>query len=430
VGVVRLSGPDLAPFLNGFFRRTLQTRHAHFLPFLDAEGAVIDRGLALYFPAPASYTGEDVLELHAHGSPLLLDRLLARALELGARLARPGEFTLRAYLNGKLDLAQAEAVADLIDSSSEQALCAARRSLEGEFSARIRDFERRLTELRVYVEAALDFADEDIDFLAEGDIAGRLAGLGDDLAAVRRAAGQGRLLREGMTLVIAGRPNAGKSSLLNALSGRDSAIVTPHPGTTRDLLREHIHLDGLPLHIVDTAGLRDSDDPVEQEGMRRARAQIDQADRILLLCDDSAADAGEDDRLLEQLPSRIPVTLIRNKIDLTGRPPGLEETPLGTAVSLSARTGAGLSRLREHLKSCAGYGPEGDGAFSARRRHLHALEHAAQAVERAIDQARHGLGELMAEELRLAGESLGEITGETTSDDLLGRIFAEFCIGK
>lgn len=430
VGIVRLSGPDLAPFLKGLFRRALEPRQAHFLPFLDAEGGVIDRGLALYFPAPRSYTGEDVLELHAHGNPLLLDRLVARALQLGARLARPGEFTLRAYLNGKLDLAQAEAVADLIDSGSEQALRAAQRSLEGQFSAKIRRFESRLSELRVYVEAALDFSDEDIDFLAEGDIAARLAALQDDLAAARRAAGQGRLLREGMTLVIAGRPNAGKSSLLNALSGRDSAIVADRPGTTRDVLREHIHIDGLPLHIIDTAGLCDSDDPVEQEGVRRARAQIEQADRILLLCDDSASGHGEDESLLQQFPPRIPATLIRNKIDLTGRPPGLEQDGRGTAVYLSAKTGAGLDLLRDHLKSCAGYRPEGDGAFSARRRHLDALEQAGLSVERAVRHARSGSAELVAEELRAAGENLGEITGKITSDDLLGRIFAEFCIGK
>jgi len=430
VGIVRLSGPDLAPFLSGMLRRVLEPRQAHFVSFLDAAGAAIDRGVALYFPAPRSYTGEDVLELHGHGNPLLLDRLVARALELGARLARPGEFTLRAYLNGKLDLAQAEAVADLIDSGSELALRAAQRSLEGEFSEKIRLFETRLTELRVYVEAALDFSDEDIDFLAEGDIAAKLAALQDDLARVCRAAGQGRLLREGMTLVLAGRPNAGKSSLLNALSGRDSAIVADRPGTTRDVLREHIHIDGLPLHIIDTAGLRDSDDPVEQEGVRRARAQIEQADRILLLCDDSAADHGEDESLLEQFPPRIPTTVIRNKIDLTGRPPQLQQTLRGVAVSLSVKSGAGLDLLREHLKSCAGYDPEGDGAFSARRRHLDALDQASQAVQRAIRHAQDGYAELIAEELRLAGESLGEIVGKISSDELLGRIFSEFCIGK
>jgi tRNA modification GTPase len=430
VGVVRLSGPDLAPFLKGLFRRALEARRAHFLPFLDAEGRAIDRGLALYFPAPRSYTGEDVLELHAHGNPLLLDRLVARAVQLGARLARPGEFTLRAYLNGKLDLAQAEAVADLIDSGSAQALRAAQRSLEGEFSEKIHRFETRLIELRVYVEAALDFSDEDIDFLAVGDIAAKLSGLKDDLAAVRRAAGQGRLLREGMDLVIAGRPNAGKSSLLNALSGRDSAIVTPTPGATRDVLREHIHIDGLPLHVSDTAGLRESDDPLEREGVRRARAQIEQADRILLLCDDSAVDAGDATQLLDELPSRIPVTLIRNKIDLSGRPPGLEQRPRGVAVSLSVKTGAGLDCLRDHLKSCVGFQPESDGAFSARRRHLDALEQASLSLERAIRHAQSGYAELIAEELREAGENLSEITGKISSDDLLGRIFAEFCIGK
>jgi tRNA modification GTPase len=430
VGIVRISGPILAPFLNAFFCRTLQPRQAHFLPFLDADGVVIDRGLALYFPAPRSYTGEDVLELHAHGNPLLLDRLLRRALQLGARLADPGEFTLRAYLNGKLDLAQAEAVADLIDSGSEQALRAAQRSLQGEFSENIRRFEARLTELRVYVEAALDFSDEDIDFLAAGEIAAKLANLRDDLAAARRAARQGYLLREGMTLVIAGRPNAGKSSLLNALSGRDSAIVTDRPGTTRDLLREHIQIDGLPLHVIDTAGLCDSDDPVEQEGIRRARAQIEQADRILLLLDDNGGERGEDQRLLEQLPSRIPVTFIHNKIDLSGHPPGLDQEPRGVAVYLSARTGAGLDSLREHLKSCLGYQPESDGAFSARMRHLDALDRAARSLERAVRHTADSRAELVAEELREAHESLGEITGECASDELLGKIFASFCIGK
>lgn len=428
VGVVRVSGagvPDLARALLG---RLPKPRSATFCAFRDADGQPIDLGLALYFPAPRSYTAEHLLELHAHGNPVILDRLLRRLFELGATPARPGEFTERAFLNGKLDLAQAEAVADLIGASTEQAARSAQRSLQGEFSRHVRTLVESLIDLRSYVEAALDFSDEDIDFLSEGQVGARLVELAGHLAAVRASARQGQLLRDGMTVVIAGRPNAGKSSLLNRLAGAETAIVTDIPGTTRDLLRESIQIDGLPLHIIDTAGLRDSDDPVEREGLRRARAAMHSADRILLVID---ATAPADPILPEELPPGIGITRIHNKIDLLGQPPSLEEQGELASVHLSARTGAGLELLRLHLKNLMGYREGSEDVFIARRRHLDALERAARALEDArIQLETSGAAELVAEELRLAQQALNEITGEFTSEDLLGRIFGSFCIGK
>jgi tRNA modification GTPase len=429
IGVIRISGPTVPDLLPALLGRTPPPRQAHFGPFLDANAQAIDHGLALHFPAPRSFTGEHVLELHAHGSPVVLDQLLRRILKLGARLARPGEFSERAFLNDKIDLAQAEAIADLIDSTTESAARSAQRSLQGDFSRRIHELVEALIQLRLYVEASIDFTDEDIDFLSEGRISEQLGELTQRLTAIRASARQGCLLRDGMTVVIAGRPNAGKSSLLNRLTGRDTAIVTAIAGTTRDTLREFIQLDGLPLHIIDTAGLRDdTDDPVEQEGMRRARAEIAAADRILLLIDDH--DPGDSEALLGSLPPELPVTRIHNKIDLSGHPPGLSDDGHGPCVHLSLKTGAGVDSLIAHLKASVGYDSCAEGVFTARRRHLDALDRARQSTDNALARLRTGEPELLAEELRLAQHSLGEITGEFTSDDLLGRIFSSFCIGK
>lgn len=429
VGIVRLSGPDVRSIAQGILGRLPRPREALHAAFRDAAGDAIDTGIALYFRAPASFTGEDTLELQGHGGPVVMDMLLQRALSLGARLADPGEFTRRAFLNDKIDLAQAEAVADLIDSASREAARSAARSLQGAFSARVHDLVERLVQLRMYVEAAIDFPEEEIDFLSDGRVAEELEGLIAEVVDVQGRARQGVLLREGMTVVIAGRPNAGKSSLMNALARRDAAIVTDIPGTTRDVLREYITLDGLPLHIVDTAGLRDDPGPVESQGIERAWRAIGQADRILLVVD---ARTGMDDRvraIVARLPPGVPVTRVLNKVDLTGRAPGLEDgTPPVTAVS--AKTGAGLGALCRHLKETMGY-EGGEGGFVARRRHLSALEQAAAALARGREQLlAHGAGELLANDLGDAQQALGEITGAVTSDDLLGRIFSAFCIGK
>jgi tRNA modification GTPase len=428
IGILRVSGDRVPDLMRAILGRDIPARRAHFGPFRDGDGSVLDSGLALFFPAPRSFTGEAVLELHAHGGPVLLDLLLRRALALGARPARPGEFSERAFLNGKIDLAQAEAIADLIDSATEQAARSAQRSLQGEFSRRVHGLVEALIRLRLYVEASIDFADEDIDFLAEGQIARQAAELLAALDEIRRAARQGCLLRDGMTVVIAGRPNAGKSSLLNRLAGREAAIVTDIAGTTRDALRERIQIDGMPLHVVDTAGLRDSEDIVEREGIRRARAEIERADRVLLLIDDREPEQA--DALLRDLPARLPVTRIHNKIDLTGHPPGLAETPDGMAVFLSAKTGAGLDDLLRHLKAAMGYESDAEGVFMARRRHLDAIARAQGFLDSAARQLDLRAAELLAEDLREAQNALAEITGEFTSDDLLGRIFASFCIGK
>ncbi len=429
VGIVRLSGPLSAAIAEAVCGDLPAPRWAALRRFHASDGSVLDEGIALYFPAPHSFTGEDVLELHGHGGPVVMDLLLARTLELGARPARPGEFSERAFLNDKLDLAQAEAIADLIASNTAEAARAAVRSLEGEFSRCIRELVEALIELRMYVEAAIDFPEEEIDFLADHRIAEQLSALRKQLSALQTKAGQGRLLRDGMTVVIAGRPNAGKSSLLNDLAGREAAIVTDVPGTTRDVLREQIAIDGMPLHIIDTAGLRDSEDPVEQEGIRRAWAEMATADRILLLVDDRQGFTVEDHALREQLPAETGVTVIYNKIDLTGREPMLRPTDWGHELWLSAKTGAGLDRLREHLKDCMGY-HGGEGTLMARRRHLEALERAAAALAAADEQLNARASELAAEELRQAQNALSEITGEFTSEDLLGRIFGSFCIGK
>lgn len=436
IGVVRVSGPRAKALAITLSGREPIARHAHYGPFHANDGEVIDEGLMLFFPGPHSFTGEDVLELQGHGGPVVMDMLLRRCVELGARLARPGEFSERAFLNDKLDLAQAEAIADLIEASSAQAARNAVRSLQGEFSRRVHQLTERLTQLRIYVEAAIDFPEEEIDFLADGHVLGLLDGVRSELSTVLREAGQGALLREGMTVVIAGLPNAGKSSLLNALAGREAAIVTDIAGTTRDILREHIHIDGMPLHIIDTAGLRDTEDQVERIGIERAIKAIEEADRILLMVDASTSTIGADESpwpdFLVTKPDPLRTTLIRNKADLTGEPIGLFTGPNGeTALNLSARSGQGLDVLREHLKTCMGYDQTAESGFSARRRHLDALRQAQQYLDHGHAQlTRAGAGELLAEDLRQAQQALGEITGAFSSDDLLGRIFSSFCIGK
>lgn len=431
IAIVRVSGTGVAEIASAILGSLPRPRAAVFRAFRDARGEAIDGGIAIYFPAPHSFTGEAVLELHGHGGPLVTDLLVARAVELGARLAQPGEFSQRAFLNDKLDLAQAEAIADLIDSGSTEAARAALRSLQGEFSAMVQGLTEELTELRMYVEAAIDFPEEEIDFLADEQLTQRLARVMGHFEAVASAARQGQLLRDGMTVVIAGAPNAGKSSLLNRLAGYDAAIVTEIPGTTRDVLRERIAIDGMPLHVIDTAGLREVRDVVEEEGIRRARAEMSRADRILFVVDAAAdGEARSFAAERERLPVAVPVTLILNKCDLTRTLPRLEASA-PPRVHLSATSGAGVDLLREHLKESMGFLPAEAGSVSARRRHLDALARARRHVELGGEQLRdRRAGELMAEELRQAQIALGEITGVVTSDELLGRIFASFCIGK
>jgi tRNA modification GTPase len=448
IGVVRLSGPGVPTIAAGLLPRGLpEPRRATLATFRDGAGEALDTGLALYFPAPHSYTGEAVLELHGHGGPAVLAALVERAVELGARRAEPGEFTRRAYLNDKLDLAQAEAVADLIDAGSRAAARAALRSLQGAFSDEVHALVEGLIDLRVWVEAAIDFPEEEIDFLADPALAARVTALRTRFESVTRAARQGRVLRDGLTVVIAGRPNAGKSSLLNALAGHEAAIVTDLPGTTRDVVREQLELDGLPMTVLDTAGLRVAGegpaDVVEAEGIRRTRAEIARADLVLFVVD-AAADPEAEALAAERatLPEGVPLTLVFNKVDLVEGGAGAAEgrAPAGaasagtpsaaTTLRISARTGAGLAALRAHLQAAIGYAPGDTGALSARARHLDALARARGHLDAACALLADKRGELVAEELRGAQQALGEITGEFTSDDLLGRIFGSFCIGK
>lgn len=427
IGVIRISGSNLQPLAEQLLGQVPSPRFASHRLFRAQDGSILDDGLALFFPAPHSFTGEDVLELQGHGGVVVLDMVLKRCLELGARLARPGEFSERAFLNNKLDLAQAEAIADLIDSSSEQAARSALRSLQGNFSQAVDNLLTALIELRVYVEAALDFPDEEIDFLADSAITTRLSAIKQQLAEIFHKAQQGSLLRDGMHLVIVGRPNAGKSSLLNALAGQETAIVTDIAGTTRDVLRERINLDGMPLHIVDTAGLRESNDPVEKIGIERAWREVEKADLILMLVDDTQVETEEHTAILAKLPAKIPLLTVHNKVDLTGRPVGKQ----GQHLYISAKQGLGLEVLKAELKAYMGYQGEREDTFMARRRHLQALQTTQAAVDRAEEQLIiFNAGELMAEELRLAQDALGQITGKFTSDDLLGEIFSSFCIGK
>lgn len=428
VGIVRVSGIAAGKIAEQLIERPLPPRYAIFTPFLDADRSIIDNGIAIFFPSPASYTGEDILELQGHGGSVILDILLKRVLDLGARLARPGEFTERAFLNGKIDLAQAEAVADLIESSTEQSARSAQQSIQGVFSRQINELVEELTELRIYVEAAIDFVDEEIDFLGDGVVQNRIERLELQLQTILSTARQGRLLRDGMTVVLAGKPNAGKSSLLNALAGHNAAIVTEIAGTTRDVLKERIQIDGMPLHIIDTAGLRDSDNIVEREGIRRAREEMSRADKVLLLID---AKDPEHQSILESLPVVVPVAKIYNKIDLLGIEPEIRESEQGTQIYLSVKTGQGMELLKQYLKNSVGYRAETDNVFIARRRHIEALKNGLEFVQSAYAQLQNQhAGELVAEDLRQAQHCLGEITGSVSSDDLLGLIFSSFCIGK
>lgn len=436
VGIVRVSGPKASAIARQMLGFTPRPRYAHYGPFLDSNGVLIDEGIGLFFPNPHSFTGEDVFELQGHGGTVILDLLLREVCQQGARLARPGEFSERAFLNDKLDLAQAEAIADLIESSSEQAARCAVRSMQGVFSRQVDDLVEAVTRLRIYVEAAIDFPEEEIDFLADGKVAGDLQQLLARLDGILAGAQQGTILRDGMKVVIAGRPNAGKSSLLNALAGREAAIVTAIEGTTRDVLREHIHIDGMPLHIIDTAGLRDSPDEVEQIGIARAWEEIRQADRILLMVDATSTDKTEAHEIwpdfIDQLPAGAPVTVIRNKVDLTGEPVGIQDSgKAAPVIRLAAKSAEGLDILREHLKQCIGFATTTEGGFLARRRHLDALERARDLLLQGQGQLEgYGAGELLAEDLRAAQDALGEITGHLTPDELLGKIFSSFCIGK
>ena len=472
IGVVRVSGPRAGEVARAMIRKPPEARVATFARFRAADGEALDSGIALWFPGPHSYTGEDTLELQGHGGPVVLDRVAGRIFSLGVRPARPGEFTERAFLNGKLDLAQAEAVADLIDAATDEAARLARRSLDGALSERVDAAVAELVRIRTFLEGALDFPDEEVPELSDDRLSERLEGVRAAVAAARGAAARGNVLREGFGVVIVGRPNVGKSSLLNRLVGRERAIVTEVPGTTRDTLHEPVQVDGLPLRIVDTAGLHATEDPVERIGIDRTWAEVNEADAVLAVVDDRRGLEEADRAILARLPARLPRIVVHNKIDLTGAPPG-ERPPgdplpgakdftagshepgtlrrgaesCGSAsrqsrartghcraehrIALSARTGAGVESLCERLKALAGYEPRAEGLFMARRRHLTALDDALAALDAARMGAAGGMGsELVAEDLRLAQRALGEITGELTTDDLLGRIFATFCIGK
>ena len=424
IGVVRVSGRSLTGFARHLIGAVPPARRATRAVFFDAHGAAIDDGVALYFPAPHSYTGEDVLELQGHGGPLVLAMLLRRALELGARLAEPGEFTRRAFLNDKLDLAQAEAVADVIDATTEAAARCAVRSLRGEFSGAIHSLVDQLVELRALAEATLDFPEEEIDPLHRADARGRLERLRGALDDTLARAQQGSLLRSGLHVVLAGQPNVGKSSLLNRLAGEELAIVTPVPGTTRDSVRQAIQIEGVPLNVVDTAGLRDTADEVERLGIERTWSEIERADLALLIVDARNGVTAADEAIVARLPQRLARLVVHNKIDLAGIEPRAE----GDAVYLSAKTGAGVELLRQRLLEHAGWHSSEESVFIARERHLVALRRAAERLAAAAGQL--AAPELFAEELRLAQNELGAITGEFTADDLLGEIFARFCIGK
>ncbi len=433
VGIIRVSGSKASLIAKAVTDRQLTPRLAHYGAFLEDSGDAIDEGISLYFPGPNSFTGEDVVEFQGHGGPVILDCLLRRITQLGARIARAGEFSERAFLNDKMDLAQAEAIADLIDASSEQAARNAVHSLQGAFSKEIQQLVEQLIHLRIYVEAAIDFPEEEIDFLGDGKVSGDLKAIIEQLLKVKKQAKQGALLREGMQVVIAGKPNAGKSSLLNALSGRDSAIVTHIEGTTRDVLREHIHIDGMPLHIIDTAGLRESPDEVEKIGIERAWAEIHKADRILMVVDSTTTELTDARAIwpdfIEQLTDTSHLTLVLNKSDISGTQSIADgEYPV---IGLSAKTEQGVDELRNHLKKCMGFTGTTEGGFTARRRHLDAIDRAEQLLITGEEQLLSmGAGELLAEDLRQAQNTLSEITGEFTPDELLGRIFSSFCIGK
>ena len=433
IGVVRLSG-DLVPEICRSIVGSLPApRLVKFSNFIDKAGVTIDQGVAIYFEGPHSFTGENVLELQGHGGPVVMTMLLERCLELGARIARPGEFSERAFLNDKIDLSQAEAIADLIDSVSGAAAKSAVRSLQGEFSRQIKELTEAVVRLRMYVEAAIDFPEEEIDFLADEKVADMLETILAEFGQISEKATQGALLREGVSLVLAGRPNAGKSSLMNTLTGRESSIVTGIAGTTRDIIGEHVHLDGLPLKLIDTAGLRAATNEIEAEGLKRALKEIENADRLLLLVDCQVHKGNIQAKVSEirsEIPAGIAATVVLNKIDLNES--WRDELPdRDDWIGVSAKTGEGVESLKNHLKKVLGYAVNEEGTFIARARHVDALQRAQQSVETGqqrllIDNA----GELLAEELKVCQRALGEITGEFSSDDLLGRIFSQFCVGK
>ena len=436
VGIIRISGQLASSVAKQILGKVPPVRKAEYLEFKNTDQQLIDQGIAIFFQAPNSFTGEDVLELQGHGGQVVLDMLLQSVLSIGnIRIARPGEFSERAFLNDKLDLAQAEAIADLIDASSQQAAKGALRSLQGQFSQQIHLLVEQVIHLRMYVEAAIDFPEEEIDFLSDGKIQHDLNTIISSFEKLRQQTKQGTLLREGMRVVIAGKPNAGKSSLLNALAGRDAAIVTDIAGTTRDVLKEHIHIDGMPLHIIDTAGLRDSPDKVEKIGIERAWQEIKQADRVLFMLDSAETNETHPQRIwpefFAQLPANMGLTVIRNKVDLTNESIGIDDTGEYPVISLSASEGLGISLLSEHLKMCMGFNANNEGQFIARRRHLDAIDRAAEHLYLGKQQLEENLaGELLAEELRITQDHLNQITGEFSSDDLLGKIFSSFCIGK
>ncbi len=425
IGIIRVSGPLVPQLTQHLLKCVLPPRRAIFTNFFAHNGETVDQGLALYFAAPHSFTGEEVLELHGHGSPIVLDQLVHLIVSYGARLARPGEFSERAFLNGKIDLAQAEAIADLIDSASQQSARCALRSLQGEFSRHIHHLVEQLIELRSYVEAGIDFVEEEIDLLADGQVTAKVHQLTIAVEMILAKAFQGYLLKEGLRIALVGEPNVGKSSLLNCLAGRDTAIVTPIPGTTRDLVQEHIQLDGMPLHLIDTAGLRETTDVIEQEGIRRTQQALQSADLVILVLDDRYPTDHSYQPLLVNIPS-IPL-MVRNKIDLTGHDHGLQADGI---IYLSAKTGKGIDDLKTCLKQRAGVDHSTEGIFMARRRHLDALERARRALQQGFIYTHTRHSELLAEELRQAQAALGEITGEVTSEDLLDKIFSTFCVGK
>lgn len=423
IAVVRVSGPLITAIMQEVLGGLLTPRQACHLPFKNTDGSLLDEGVAIYFPQPNSFTGEDVLELHAHGSPVVIDLILQRLVSLGARLAGPGEFSQRAFLNDKMDLTQAEAIADLINASSKQAAVSALRSLQGEFANIIFTLNEKIIHLRTYIEAAIDFSDEEIDFLSDAKISLQLQYILAELKTVQDKATQGSFLRDGITAVIIGPPNVGKSTLLNVLAEKDIAIVTDIPGTTRDVIRDSILVDDLPIHILDTAGLRDTDDPVEQEGIRRTRAEIAKADIILHLSE--SENFFTDGEIIEGSKT----IFIRNKIDLNNESPSVKKVDK-TIVALSAKMNLGIDLLKQEIKSLVGFQNNAEGIFIARRRHLHALKQSEIYLQNALEQLKEKQGELVAEDLRLAHLALCEITGEFSSDDLLGRIFSSFCVGK
>ena len=427
IGVVRVSGPQVAPVIAGLIGKNLPPRYASLTAFRNALGETIDQGISIFFPGPNSYTGEDVLELQGHGGPVVLQQLLKRCFELGARPAQPGEFTKRAYLNEKLDLAQAESVADLISAATAEAARSAMRSLQGTFSNKVEELVSKLVDLRALIEATLDFPEEEIEFLNQVDVDNRLAHIQAGIRDLSLASQQGNLLREGIQVVLAGQPNVGKSSLLNQLAGEDLAIVTEMPGTTRDVIRQSISVEGIPAHIIDTAGLRETSDPVERMGVQRTWVAIEKADLLLLLIDATLGEREADREILRKLPSTLPCIRVMNKMDLLEGCPAESRQDGRSKVWISAKTGIGIDRLRKSLLEIVGW-QGGEGLFMARERHLQALEEAQSRLDSATRQGRQL--ELFAEELRLAQEALSTITGEFTSEDLLGEIFTRFCIGK